>query len=594
MSHYDYGVIVFYFLFMIVIGWIFRTYNRDSSDFFRGGGTMLWWLVGATAFMTQFSAWTFTGAGSKAYHDGTLILILYWGNAIGYFMNYLWSAARFRQMRVVTAMEAVRDRFGKNNEQFFTWMSLPIGVFYAGIWLNAISKFVSVVFGLDLILTILFVGIVVLFMATFGGSWAVVASDFMQVLILMPMSLVAAFLAVRAVGGGAFFDGAAQFMQKLPENHLDWTAIIRPQIVYLWIFATLLKQFCTTNSIGLSYRYLCAKDSANARKAGLLASVLFLVGPVIWFIPPMAAAILYPDLSAVPELAPLGNKVSDGAFVLIGLRTMPMGMIGLMVSGIFAATMSSMDSGLNKNAGIFVRNFYRPVLRQKAGEQELLIVGKITTALFGVLVILAALYVENIKEFGLFDVMQLFSSFINIPYAIPLILAMIIKRSPRWSAWSTILLGFCISAFVNYILDPEIVQRLIGLESEFTAREARDYLFFTSLILNVFLCSAWFIGTSFLFGRKNTKEVKKQQDEFFERMNTPVVVSADQSLEKDRSQLSVLGKLCLCYGGFIFLLVLIPNTVTGRLCFVFTGLSMAVIGLLLYRKSLTLKQIKRM
>src|SRR6056297_3999523 len=125
MTYYDYGVIVFYFLFMTAIGWIFRNYNKNSSDFFRGGGSMLWWLVGATAFMTQFSAWTFTGAGSKAYHDGTLILVLYWANAFGYFMNYLWSGARFRQMRVVTAMEAVRNRFGKSNEQFFTWMSLP-------------------------------------------------------------------------------------------------------------------------------------------------------------------------------------------------------------------------------------------------------------------------------------------------------------------------------------------------------------------------------------------------------------------------------------------------------------------------------------
>lgn len=542
---------------------------------------MLWWLVGATAFMTQFSAWTFTGAGSKAYHDGTLILILYWGNAIGYFMNYLWSAGKFRQMRVVTAMEAVRDRFGKSNEQFFTWMSLPIGVFYAGIWLNAISKFISVVFGMDLILTIMLVGIVVLFMATLGGSWAVIASDFMQVLILMPISIVAAFLAIQAVGGGEFLKGATTFFDKLPKNHMDWTAIIRPQIVYLWIFATILKQFCTTNSIGLSYRYLCAKDSENARKAGLLASILFLVGPVIWFIPPMAAAILYPDLSVLPELAPLGNKVSDGAFVAIGLRTMPVGMIGLMVSGIFAATMSSMDSGLNKNAGIFVRNFYSPVIRKKAGETELLFVGKMVTALFGILVILAALYVENIKEFGLFDVMQLFSSFINIPFAIPLILAMIIKRSPRWAAWSTILIGFGVSAFVNYVLDPELVRKFLGLDSPFTGREAKDYLFFTSMILNVVICSGWFIGVSALFSKYNTEKEKKQEEEFFTRMNTPVYSKPGESDRHDKSQLSILGLLCLAYGGFVLLLILIPNPLLGRLCFFFTGLVIAGIGLLL-------------
>jgi SSS family transporter len=585
MGTYDYGVVAFYFVFMAVIGWIFRHFNENSSDYFRGGGKILWWLVGATAFITQFSAWTFTGAASKAYTDGTLILILYWGNSLGYFINYLWSAPRFRQLRVITAMEAVRQKFGKNNEQFFTWLSLPIGTFYAGIWLNAVSKFVSIVFGVDLLLTILVIGLVVLFITTIGGSYAVIASDFMQVLILMPVAVVAAFLAITAVGGGNFLSGVTDFFDKLPENHLDWTAILRPQIVYLWIFATLLKQFITTNSLGLSYRYLCAKDSSHARKAALLASVLFLIGPIIWFIPPMAAAILYPDLSVIPELVPLGDKMSDGAFVAIGLRTMPVGMIGLLVSGIFAATMSSMDSGLNKNAGIFVRNFYLPILRSKAGEKELLLAGKITTIIFGTLVILAAIYVESIKEFGLFDVMQLFSSFINVPYAVPLILAMIIKRSPPWTAWSTILIGFLVSAYVNYVLDPEIVRVLLGLSTPFTDKEATDYLFFTSMIVNVVVCTLWYIGTSKLFAKYSSESYKQSERKFHETMETPVLSDPNESLDNEISQLKILGRLCLAYGGFIVLLCLIPNDLVGRLCFVFAGGVIVLIGYILERKS---------
>ena len=67
--------------------------------------------------------------------------MIFLGNGIGYFIAYLWSAARFRQIRVVTPMDGVRDRFGKANEQFFTWIWLPIGTLYAGIWLNAVSKF---------------------------------------------------------------------------------------------------------------------------------------------------------------------------------------------------------------------------------------------------------------------------------------------------------------------------------------------------------------------------------------------------------------------------------------------------------------------
>ena len=72
-------------------------------------------------------------------------------------------------------------------------------------------------------------------------------------------------------------------------------------------------------------------------------------------------------------------------------------MIGLMVASIFAATTSSMEPGLNKNAGIFVMNFYKPILRKHATDREYLVAGKIASLVFGLLVIGAALVIEGIK-----------------------------------------------------------------------------------------------------------------------------------------------------------------------------------------------------
>ncbi|MEZ9173818.1 transporter, partial [Vibrio cyclitrophicus] len=113
-------IVGIYFLFLIAIGWMFRTFTSTTSDYFRGGGNMLWWMVGATAFMTQFSAWTFTGAAGKAFTDGFAVAIIFIANAFGYLMNYLYFAPKFRQLRVVTVIEAIRMRFGKVNEQVFT------------------------------------------------------------------------------------------------------------------------------------------------------------------------------------------------------------------------------------------------------------------------------------------------------------------------------------------------------------------------------------------------------------------------------------------------------------------------------------------
>src|SRR4029077_6711169 len=96
---------------------------------------------------------------------------------------------------------------------------------------------------MDLYLTVIVTGSVVLLMAVAGGSWAVAAGDFIQTLVLMPITLVTAFLALAQVGG------LSSFINKLPRHHLHWTKGARPEILYLWIGAILLKQFISTNNM---------------------------------------------------------------------------------------------------------------------------------------------------------------------------------------------------------------------------------------------------------------------------------------------------------------------------------------------------------
>jgi len=84
LSAADYGVLVFYFVFMLSMGWVFKRFIKNTSDYFRSGGEMLWWIVGAGAFMTNFSAVSFTGMAGKAYQDGPVVLVIFFAGSIGY------------------------------------------------------------------------------------------------------------------------------------------------------------------------------------------------------------------------------------------------------------------------------------------------------------------------------------------------------------------------------------------------------------------------------------------------------------------------------------------------------------------------------
>jgi SSS family solute:Na+ symporter len=558
---------------MLGMGWLAARFIKNTSDYFRGGGQMMWWLVGSSAFMTQFSAWTFTGAASKAYSEGWPILVIFIGNAVGFFFNYIYFAARSRQMRVITAIEGVRIRFGPGNEQVFTWIQIPLQILYAGIWLNGLCVFLSAAFGFDLTTTILVTGAVVVVVTIAGGSWAAVAGDFIQVLILMPVTIFAAFLALREVGGlGAFVD-------KLPAGHLDVSAAFDSPIMLLWIGAILVKQFISTNNLLDSSRYLCVKDSSHARRAALLGCALFVIGPVVWFIPPMVARIVHPDIAAIfPGL----KTPSEGAFLAICVTTMPAGMIGLLLSGIFAATMSSMDSGLNRNAGIFVKSFYQAVIRPGATDRELVFTGKVTTTLMGVMVILAGLYFSQLEHLGLFDLMLQFGTLVAVPYTLPLVLCLFIKRTPPWAGWSTVFLCFLVSLLTTRHLDAAWLQRTFDLSQPLSRTDASYWTVVAGLVMNVGVGTLWFLSTRF-FWNASSPAYRARVEQFFIQMRTPIDFQREIGESSDRQQGSVLGLLCLCYGSFISLLALIPNPLVGRLGFVFCGGIVVLIGLALRR-----------
>ncbi|MDP0498499.1 MAG: transporter [Verrucomicrobiota bacterium JB022] len=571
ISPYDLFVVIFYFGFLASIGLLTRKFVSDTSDYFRGGGQMLWWMTGATAFMTQFSAWSFTGAASHAYSNGPIILTIFFANALGFFINYAYFAPKFRQLRVITPIQAVRQRLGRANEQFFTWIFLPTNIAYAGIWLNGLAVFLATVFGFDLQTTIIVTGLIVLFNSTIGGAWAVVSSDFMQTLILMMIAVTTAIFSLAKIGG------PVELFEQFPaENIFLGNDVNYPLLIISWMVLIFVKQFASTNNIMEASRYLNAKDSKNARYAGLMASMLFVFGPILWFIPPMVCAVYYPDLSTVfPQL---GARASEASYVKMAIDTLPAGMIGLLIAGMFAATISSMDSGLNRNAGIFVKNFYLAVVRPAASEKEQMLVSKSVTVILGLCVIGAGLFFSSLKTLGLFDIMLQFGSLVAMPVTIPLIMMMVVRKTPDWSGWSTVVLGLTISYFARDHFNATFWDTTFSLG--LSQREINDLDAMQGILLSSTILPTWFLFTK-LFYREPKGARADETRMYWDNINTPVL-ETEHKVSLDGRQGKTLGTLAGGYGLFVALLFLIPNPIGGRITFILCGGFMMGLGYLLY------------
>ena len=556
ISIYDYLIIGFYLLFLASMGWVFRRFTKGSQDYFAGGFRMAWWMLGASSFISNFSCWLFTGAANIAYTYGILIFGFYAIDILGFLVTYLWFAPRFRQLRLVTAMDALRLRFGRVNEQFFTWLNFLCTLGIAAVWMVSLSVILSSAFHFPPAQVISVTGLVVVFIALLGGNWAVVASDFIQLLVLLAVTIVASVLTIVKVGG------PAAFIAQIPAGH--WQ-LFHPtgSIPYDWLYLVtgLISATYMKNNVTYAAKYIAAKDGADAKRSSLIPLIGYVVMPFIWFIPPLAAFTLVPDLRE-HSLMPIAG---EAAYIAVVLKVLPSGLIGLMIAGMFSATIASMDVALNKNAGFFVKNFYQTILRPRATDRELVFAGEISTVVFGVIITGLALAMVSSSTVSLFDAFLYMNAYLGVPLSIPMFLGMLVKRVPRWSGWATTLCGMLTTAFCyNFVpttlgrawLEPVLGPAVYG------------YLitnkFVITHLVGVPLTMLFFFGTRFFYRASADTDYERNTDEFFRRMNTPVDFEKEVGGDNTPQQARVLGIVACIYGGFITLLLFIPNPWLGR------------------------------
>jgi len=575
ISNIEYLVIIGYLILIVLVGIVFRKFSSNTDDYFRSGAKGSWWLVGSSAFMSAFSAWTFTGAAGVAYESGFSVMIIFLGNAFGFFLNFLFLGPWLRQMRVTTFPEAISKRFGEKTRMFYALYEVPIRILYSAMALYGLGIFCSAVFGYDIYQVILLCGIVVLLYSATGGRWAVMATDFLQGLILVPLTVIIAWLCVSELGGitNMFAQIEAQGLSE-EFSMINSGVLFGGAYTWGWASAMVTKGFLVFNSMYAGPRYFSVKDGREARKAALLASVLFLVGGLIWFLPPITARLLFAE-----DVMALGiAKPAEAAYAIASVKLLPVGLIGLIVVAILTATMSSMDTGLNTNVAILVKDIY-PKLSSKfnwkpKSESELLRYGRLYTWLMGVFIIILALYLAQQKGKGIFEIMLDVGALLMSPIQIPLMWGLFVRRTPSWAALLSIGCAFIVSlmAFLNVPLSN------FGFSPDATWT-------FQVKFFGVLAAGSLGFLLSVPFAPAKGSAHRTMVDQFIETMKTPIDFETEVGEGNDLAQLKVVGWFGATIAGFIALTLIVPNPLEGRIAIAALALVIGGISTLMIKAS---------
>ena len=265
----------------------------------------------------------------------------------------------------------------------------------------------------------------------------------------------------------------------------------------------------------------------------------------------------------------------------MAFKVLPQGLLGLMVCAMFSAATDTADAALNSNAGFFVRNVYIRYIRPDASEKRQLIVGKITTVIFGLLIIVLGLGVNAWRTLNLFDLFQLLNAMLLPPMIVPMVLGMFIRRTPAWTGWSTVIAGLVSSSLAKTLFSPAIVQYFLDIDRPLTLREHVDAQFIFVGIISWLGATIWFFMTM-PFWKSSSPAHHQRVNVLFDDLHRPINRIAEGGQDQDAMQFRIVGALCGVLGGFLLLCMVIPNPTRGRLAFLFVGGILFGLGLILW------------
>lgn len=572
-----FAVIGGYFLTLIVVGWVFRRFSKDTSDYFRAGGMAAWWLIGGSVFMRGFSAWTFTGAAGAAFQAGWSLPLMLGSNALAFFLVAAFTAGWFRQLRCVTSVDIIRLRFGAAIEQLVAYLGMVTGPVYGGIQLYGLAIFTSILLGTNIYYSIILLGLVVLFYAGISGAWAVMAADFIKALVLMPVAVLLAVVCLHALGGVGGMLGAIRHAGlslafapiKTAAVTATMTGINPGWFTWTFFFAWYANNALQANDPTIAGRYLSAKDGAGARRAALLAGGLFTVGLFVWFLPPMAARLLIADqVWAMPLPKPV-----EGAYAAIAIHFLPAGLVGLVLVGMCAATMSALDVGLNTLAGNITQNVYPAACRalhvRPLEGYPRLVLAKLITFGCAVAVIGCAAAMARFGRGGIFNILIDVMATLAAPLSVPLVLGLFLRRVPTAAPLVSIAVGFGVSLAIY----------LAPLLSA-----AKPWLFQSQVGTVMAVSTATFLLVRALVAPD--AEALAREREFFSRRDRPVDFAAEIGQGNDGRQLRIVGTFGIVLG-LAVLLLLFPASSAGhaRMICAVACFTAAIGGVLAWRGS---------
>ncbi len=429
---------------LILIGWWCSQRSAGTEDFFMAGRRIPWWAAGLSIYATQLSAITFLSLPALAYatnwlaFPAQLMILAFVPIVVHFYLPY------FRRLNLTTAYQYLELRF---NRAVRLYGSLSFVIFQLGrmavvVYLPALA--LATATGINVYACILLMGCLATIYTVMGGMEAVVWTDVSQVVVLWGGLFVTIWMAVSEIGGWGEMFRLAIGDGKLTIVNAAWDpSQLATWVVVVGSFALQFGPYTTDQAV--VQRYMTTKDEKAAARGIWLNGVLAIPFSLLFFV---LGACLYGFFKLHPELLQIGME-NDRVFPLFMTSQLPAGVSGVVIAGVFAASMSSLDSSMHSIATVLTTDISSLSAKELDDRRRLTLARWITVAV-GVVGTGLALVLAGWEIRSLFFFFQKLLGLLSSGLAAVFILGIFTKRANGSGALLGALASFLLMYYVVF------------------------------------------------------------------------------------------------------------------------------------------------
>ena len=382
LAGWDIAIIVVYAIGVIGLGLAVSRRGATSEDYFLASRAMTWPTIGLALLASNISSTTLIGLAGAAYAIGISVYNYEWMATVVLAFFCLFFLPFLLRSQVYTLPEYLERRYDRRARLYFSGLT---------VFLNIVVDTAGTLFGGAIMLKLILPGLplwqIVALLAlsaglytVVGGLRAVIYTETVQAIILLLASVFIAWFAFDKAGGwdvvmASIDPEKLSLIRPIDDPGVPWLGTVLGVSLLGFYF------WCTNQF--MVQRVLSAKDEHHGRWGSLFAGLLKLPVLYLMVLPGTCAILLYPELTR-----------PDMVYPTLVFDMLPVGLVGLVVAGFFAAIMSSIASTFNSAATLVTMDFIRP-LRPDADSRDLVRIGRITTLVFMGLAVLWAPQIER-------------------------------------------------------------------------------------------------------------------------------------------------------------------------------------------------------